>query len=157
MAIPEYKPFDYFYTSTHEFRWRKYLLEKYGLTEGEIIQYEANMVADRNRWHEKNVSFDRWKLFVLIIAAVLTFIGVLVAKWLLCMFLDIEKGSLGMKLISYCGTIVIISIIWVYGARKSLLNGLMHGLNTNTRCELNIMFLLRNTLKTATGSGITNL
>lgn len=27
----------------------KILLEKYGLTEGEIIQYEANMVADRNR------------------------------------------------------------------------------------------------------------
>ena len=55
---------------------------------------------------------------MLIIAAVLTFIGVLVAKWLLCMFLDIEKGSLGMKLISYCGTIVIISIIWVLWSKE---------------------------------------
>ena len=42
MAIPEYKPFDYFYTPTHEFRWRKDLLEKYGLTEGEIIQYRKH-------------------------------------------------------------------------------------------------------------------
>ena len=118
MTIPKYDPFDYFNTPEYEFRWKKYLLEVYGLTESQVIRYEANMMKDRDQWHKKRNSFDGWNFFVLIIAAVLAFVVVIIIEWVLCILLNIEENSFGKNLISYCCTIVIISSIWALWSKE---------------------------------------
>lgn len=123
MAVPEYVPFDYFYTRDDEIWIDEERLKEYGLDILDVLNYKKNMMADRERWENKLSYRDNIGTLLQLIATVLAITLPYMIKQILCIILAIEEENSFLNLIlTVLAFASMIALEWLLWGKEVLIN-----------------------------------
>ncbi len=113
MAIPQYKPFDYF-LSPIDYRENKKKLEEYGLNCQEVYEYQLVRKNDIERWNKKARIIERLAFFVQFLVSFSIFVLMLYVKQYLYYRWGIEdEDSMANEFLVYSSMGVAVGLIWL--------------------------------------------
>ena len=113
MAIPQYKPFDYF-LSPIDYRENKKKLEEYGLNCQEVYEYQLVRKNDIERWNKKARIIERLAFSVQFLVSFSIFVLMLYVKQYLYYRWGIEdEDSMANEFLVYSSMGVAVGLIWL--------------------------------------------